>query len=249
MELSTMIVRRLEEASALSAFATSHADTLTHALSELDGRAGFQGAQLRALILSQSSWLEELTQRMQAAERSYVEEQDDDIALRGKMGEVSIQLDRKLRLTREHILAAEGPNALQIYGLEKMPPRARDTLVAYARNTIDLLSAHPYTFQTELGEVLETRTIAVMLNDLLLPFQALVQRMNNEVDELQAVLLKRNDAIDAWVEGYCGLARTLEGLARMAGLYAIVEQCIIMLGSYGRLRAESSPRPGGSEEE
>lgn len=227
VRISIMVAKRLTETATLIAAARENADILAEKLgNKLAGREGFQPEHLKTTILSQASYLQEVTSRMHKAEQAYVDEQDDDITLRGKLAEASIQLDHKLRLTRDHIRAAEGPNALQIYGLSMTPPRARDALVSYARNTIELLSAHPYTFTGELGEVLETRTIAVLLNDLLEPFEQLVERMNIEVDELQQALGERNRAIDEWVETYRGLAKTLEGFCRTAGMHELAERFI-----------------------
>jgi len=224
VRISIMVAKRLTETATLIATARENADILAEKLGQkLEGRDGFESTHIKTVILSQASYLQEITSRMHEAEKAYVDEQDDDIALRGKLAEASIQLDHKLRLTREHIRSAEGPNALQIYGLSMTPPRARDALVSYAHNTIELLSAHPYTFTGELGEVLETRTIAVLLNDLLEPFEQLVDKMNIEVDELQQALGERNRAIDEWVETYRGLSKILEGFCRMAGMHELAE--------------------------
>lgn len=217
-KISQMVASRVATAEALTRAARDLAEELGSALGpQLGGREGFEARQLRALILSQADYLEETTRRMREAEQAYVNEQDDDISLRGRLAEASIELDRKLRLTREHIREAEGMSALQIYGLQTPPPRARAALVSYARNVIDLLSAHPYTFTGELGQALETRTVAVLLNELLEPFERLVHRMESEMSELQDALRERNAHLDAWVEIYRGVSRTMEGLCRLAG--------------------------------
>lgn len=224
-QISPMVAKRLEDAATLIASAREHASRLA---AKLDPKLGSYNAlepsHVEALILSQVSYLESLTGTMQAAEQEYIEEQGDDIILRGKLAEACIELDRKLRATREHIQESEGPSALQIYGLTDNPPKARSALVSYARNTIELLSAHPYTFVGELGQQLETRTVAVLLNDLLLPFADLVTQMNTEMDELREALQHRNDAIDAWIDTYRGVSHTIEGLCRIAGEHELAEQ-------------------------
>ncbi len=224
-DISTMVARRVQEAQNLVTRARQQADELSVALGpHLGGRAGLTTDNIRSLILSQAEYLESLTDQMREAEEAYVSEQDDDISLRGRLAEASIELDRKLRLTRAHIRDSEGADALQIYGLVDTPPRARGALVDYARNAIDLMSAHPYTFRGELGEILETRTVAVLLKDLLEPFEALVERMNTEVDELQEALSERNVAMDDWVNAYRGVARTLEGFCWLSGKFDLAEE-------------------------
>lgn len=220
-----MVARRVIEAVKLIAAAREHAAELAQSLRPiLAGREGFEGAQIEAMILSQADYLEDMTTQMRRSEQEYINEQDDDITLRGRMAEASIDLDRKLRLTREHIRGAESSSALQLYGLTEAPPRARQALVNYTRNAIELLSARPYTFTGELGESLETRKVALLLHELLDPFAQLVGKMDTEMSELQQALQTRNRAIDEWVEAYCGVGRSLEGLCQLAGERELAEK-------------------------
>ncbi len=228
--ISQVIAAKVAATAQLMHFVQAHGPSLSQPLGDiLTTSAAFNAPEaLHHLLMAKMELLEETTRQMRDAERAYLEEQDDDIELRGQLAEASIELDHKLRLTREHIRQAEGDNALQIYGLSDAPPRAREALVSYAHNAIELLTAHPYSFTGDLGQVLETRTVAVVLNDLLEPFAKLVDEMSNELNELRHALIKRNEAIDAWIDTYQGIALSLRGMALLTSQHHLYDEIIAL---------------------
>lgn len=230
--ISQIIAAKIGATAQLMNLVQQHGESLAQGMAdqlELDHLSiQHPGKLLHDLMLAKIELLEESTRQMRDAELAYLEEQDDDISLRGRLAESSIELDRKLRLIRDNIRDSEGDNALQIYGLQDAPPRARQALVCYAHNVIELLSAHPYTFTGPLGQKLETRTVAVMLNDLLEPFALIVKDMDNEISELKSALARRNDAIDTWVDTYKGFLLHLQGMALMSARHDLVEEFIAL---------------------
>lgn len=228
--ISQVIVAKIGATAQLMHFVQMHGASLSQPLGDmLTSSAAFDAPRaLHHLMMAQMELLEDTTQQMSDAERNYLEEQDDDISLRGQLAEASIELNHKLRLTREHIRQAEGGNALQIYGLSDAPPRAREPLVSYAHNAIELLTSHPYSFTGDLGQVMETRTVAVVLNDLLEPFSKLVDEMSSELDELRHALVRRNEAIDTWLDTYKGVALSLKGMALLTGQHHLHDEILTL---------------------
>ena len=227
LRISQVIVSKIGATAQLMSFVQRHATALSEPLGERLSRFGELDSPqqvIRQLLMAKMALLEEATRQMRDAERAYLEEQDDDITLRGDLAEASIELNDKLRLTRDHIRRAEGDNALQIYGLSDAPPRAREALVAYAYNAIELLSSHPYSFRGNLGQVLETRAVAVVLNDLLEPFSELVDTMSREIDELRGALLARNEAIDTWLGTYQGIMLWLQAISQLTEQHELLEE-------------------------
>ncbi len=174
---------------------------------------------IHAFLLNQLEHLEGVTTKMRDLDMAYVTEQDDDVSLRGKLAEVGIELDRKLRLTRDSIQDLDSHETLEIYGMAERPPRARHALVNYADRIIQLLRAHPYQFSGEIGQVIDTRKVADVVEESLQPFKELVDQMNREMNDLQRALQSRNQAIDDWVDAYQGVCHCFEGLFRLSGLH------------------------------
>ncbi len=127
--LSPMVTQRLDTAALVIETTRSHTSELVGALATtLD----VPEDHLLGIIHAQIALLEHAGEEMARCERDYVAEQDDDISLRGKIAEAGIELDHKLRLTREHIRSVESDDTLAVYGLDEPPPRARAALVGYA---------------------------------------------------------------------------------------------------------------------
>ena len=229
--ISQIIAAKIGATAQLMNFVQTHSETLCHSLSdllELPSNQENAPIVIQNLLMAKIELLEESTRQMRDAEMAYLEEQDDDITLRGRLAEASIELDRKLRMTRDHIRQSEGPNALQIYGLQDAPPRARQALVSYTHNVIELLRSHPYTFTGPLGQTMETRTVAVTLNDLLEPFARIVSDMDNEITELKSALARRNDAIDDWVHTYHGILLHLQGVSLIIDRHDLREELVVL---------------------
>jgi hypothetical protein len=238
--LSPMVTQRLDTAKIVIETTRSHASELAAALATtLD----VPQDHLLTLIHAQAALLERASEEMERCERDYVAEQDDDVSLRGKIAEAGIELDHKLRLTREHIRSFESDDTLAVYGLDQPPPRARAALVGYAQNAILQLRAHPFRFSGELGQVIDTRKVAVLLDGLLEPFDHLVTEMSQEMSQLRASLDARNAAVDAWTDTYQGVSCSLEGLFHLAGLHHLAER---IRPSYSRVHGAIAT---GSEEE
>ncbi len=232
--LSPMVVQRLETATFVIETARAHANELSGSLAS---SLGVPGEHLHALIHAQANLLETAGLEMERCERDYIDEQDDDVSLRGKIAEAGIELDHKLRLTRDHIRTFESEDTLIIYGLDEPPPRARKALVGYAKNAVAQLHAHPFRFSGELGQVIDTRKVAVLLDELLEPFELLVSEMNKEMSQLRVALDARNCAIDRWTDTYQGVSCSLEGLFRLADLHLIAEH---ISPSYARVHERAT---------
>ena len=179
---------------------------------------------LTALVEHHMARLDAYVQDLDRTESLYAQEQDDDIVLRGQIAEVALTLHETLTRTRERIIEVDGPDTLQIYGLQERPPRARHALVHYCRRTIDLMRAHPYTFQDQLGEQVDTRRVASFIEGLLAPLETLVSQMNHELDDLQEALRHRNEALERWSDTFHGLCTLLVGLFALVDLQEGVEQ-------------------------
>lgn len=180
-------------------------------------------AHAQAFITSHLKHLECVAERMSACDLGYVCEQNDDINLRGKIAETGLDLDHKIHQIRDNIRNLDSNETLGIYGMAEKPPRARQALVAYAQQVIRLLRARPYQFSGEIGQIIDTRTMADILEQVLTPFQKLVDEMNKEMDDLQSALHKRNNAIDTWADIYQGVCQCLEGLFRLANKNIIAD--------------------------
>ena len=218
--MSAMVSQRLAAADVVVVAAREHASDLSASLHDV---LGLPAEQIRALLVAQADLLERACTTLKECEHIYIEEQDDDVSLRGRIAEAGIELDQKLRMVRENIRTFESEDALAIYGLDEAPPRAREALVGYAANAIQQLRAHPYQFTGELGQVIDTRKVAVLLGDLLEPFETLVAEMSEEMNQLREALDARNSAVDIWTDTYQGVAGTLEGMLRLARKYTLAD--------------------------
>lgn len=165
-----------------------------------------------------------LTEQLSLREQAYDEEQADDAALRGQIAEVTLTLYQTLSRTRDRIVEVDGPDTLQIYGLQERPPRARGALVQYSRHTINLMRAHPYTFHDDLGELVDTRRVATFLQELFEPLESLVSQMDHELDDLQEALKQRNASLELWTDLFHGLCTMLEGFFTLCGNHDLAEQ-------------------------
>lgn len=214
-----MVTERLDASRRIIDTIHSNLDVITQRLTERAVSHDILGSEhIDAFLHLQIEHLQQLSESMRTLDMAYVTEQDDDVSLRGKLAEAGIELDRKLRLTRDSIRDLDSHETLQIYGMADRPPRARHALVAYADRIIQLLRAHPYQFSGEIGQVIDTRKVASVIEESLQPFKNLVDQMNREMNDLQEALRARNQAIDDWTDAYQGVCHCFEGLFRLVGL-------------------------------
>lgn len=215
-----MVTERLMATEHIVDIINTHIDLVVERLSaRATHHDVLQPQHIHAFLVNQLEHLEAVTTTMRDLDTAYVTEQDDDVSLRGKLAEVGIELDRKLRLTRDSIRDLDSPETLEIYGMAERPPRARHALVSYADRIIQLLRAHPYQFSGEIGQVIDTRKVADVVEESLQPFKELVDQMSREMNDLQRALQARNQAIDDWVDTYQGVCHCFEGLFRLADLH------------------------------
>lgn len=220
MNHQKLIQNRHEKTEHLAALIDAHLWPM-----QADGRA--QELRCEAMVLMTQAHLERLaalTDQLSLKEQAYDEEQADDAALRGQIAEVTLTLYQTLSRTRDRIVEVDGPDTLQIYGMQERPPRARAALVQYCRHTINLMRAHPYTFHDDLGELVDTRRVATFLQELFEPLETLVSQMDHELDDLQEALRQRNASLELWTDLFHGLCTMLEGFFTICGNHDVAEQ-------------------------
>jgi len=237
--ISKMVDERLTKAAHVVRMTREHMDELLEALTPIAAHdPGVDIEHVRSFIASQLTYLERQSERLREFEERYVDEQHDDMSVRGEMAMRGVDLDTSLREARDMLREFDSETTLHIYGLVEVPPRARHALVEYARNAIVLLRAHPHRFSSERGELMDTRQVADDLDGQLEPFEALVTRLKNEIIDLREALDARNTAVDQWIDAYQGVCCVLEGLFRQAGLHETADR---LSPSFRRISSLTNP--------
>lgn len=209
--------------------------TKTHALIELINQVGPRldeharssfwvnlmpgsSAPISTILNAHVEQLQQASEELDQATQQTQHEKADDLDLRGQIGEAIILLRQTIDRTRDRIIEIDNVDTLQIYNMASPPPRARQALIDYTKTAIDLMRAHPYTFQDVLGDSIDTKRVAKFLAQTLAPLEELALQMDGEMEELRQAIEQRNEAHQQWLSCFHGTAKILEGFLRFAGL-------------------------------
>lgn len=228
-KLSKQVENRLTVSGKVVASARTHATEIAKALAAKAAAA--QGAgnappakHFEETIEAYAATLDHAGDELKTAELAYSAEQADDVAPRNTRDALAAEaftLMSKVRAAVEGTLGAAG---LSTYGLEGETPRMPRAVASHMDNVVMLMVKQPATVTSELGTTFDTSAVVKAITPKRDALAAVLKDVDREARELEEALGKREQAVEAWVDVYQGVATAFSGMCRLAGRKDLAER-------------------------
>ncbi len=163
-------------------------------------------------------------QSLAVAEETYVSEQADDPAVRGRRDATAAEVAAVVVRLRGRIESLLGARGLAAYGLEQITPRQPRVLAEHTGMTIKLLREQPVLVEDPVLGRFDSAEVANGLEAALAPLVEALQDTQREKRELEAALIDRNRALADWSLRYRGVAGALTGMYLLAGAEELAQR-------------------------
>ncbi|TXD37464.1 hypothetical protein FRC98_07155 [Lujinxingia vulgaris] len=191
-------------------------------LAALVALTGYREEDWRWWILLQRDTLEEKTARLYEAAIELARERSGDKELRSQRDDCGAELAGTLATSRAS-LALVDSELPKRFGLDGRTPRSGVELEAFADNVARSLADADETF-TVIGNEIHTRNLAREIAALHKRYKELSACVVHEQRKAEALLTRRNRALDDWAMTYKIAASTLENVFRMADAHELAER-------------------------
>jgi hypothetical protein len=224
-EISKQVGNRISWARFVSTSAQVNGPDLKETFKEkYGGFGGFVAGIFITIFSLMSARLKSITDKMNEAELKLSQELSDDDAQRNLRDERAEQMREMLFKARAAVEGAFGEAQSAAYGLSEMPPRQPDRLMAFAKNSINLLRKDARADEGAFGNPTDTRKIAEVLETTHDALADALGAVDTETREAHAARNARDEVVDEWTQVYRGTANALSGLYDLAGRPDLAER-------------------------
>ncbi|QDG50578.1 hypothetical protein FIV42_07470 [Persicimonas caeni] len=215
---SIQIINRTKQARVVADAGEVHAPKVVAELAgELDGLAGFDGAQLVPMTQAGVLLLLSVTDEMEELDMRYASECAQDEVARARR-DVCVAEARKLVMdARDHTRSTLGEGGPSKYGLPSVTPRQPDRLLAELDNVLHRLEEYPVRQSGHFGATFDSAAMHEEVSRVRDDLAVALDTLGIERRETERAMLERDAAVARWERIYRGVAGQLSSLFIMAG--------------------------------
>lgn len=225
---SKLIDNRVNSSSKVCRAVTTHTGGAAKALSEVAIRVDGPNTQAtEAVFQTVFAFLANVlafhAKEIDDAELAVVGERADDVAARDTRDTEEAAMRTAMVRIRSNMQHALGPKGLSTYGLEGAVPAGSYELASFGEKVVRLLNQTPFNVVID-GVTYDGAGMAQALDTKVKAFRQALVVMEREAQELVGELGKRDAKVEAWADGYQGVADAATGLYRLAGLKHLADR-------------------------
>lgn len=184
---------------------------------------GLAPGTVEKLVVGLGSLLEASGAAMIAAEKSYIEELADDVAVRNERDDADAEGRALWSAAHKAISEAFGNEGLRGYAMAAPLPASATDFSERLATTVDFLKKKPAKGMDLLDNEVDTVKLADKLAGVQKRLAKALKKLVKEERERQLAIGRRDEAVATWSNDYQGVANALIGLYLLAGERASAE--------------------------